>query len=407
VTVVVLGADGYLGWALTCQFAATLREPIVAVDDLSKRRRVAEIGSASAIPILPFAERVERLRAATGRRDIVGETADVADCAAALAREHRPRAMVHLAQIPSAPYSMQSFAAARETLVNNEVGNLAVLFALREHSPQTHLVKMGSMGEYARVGVPLGEGYVEAVLDGEPASRPIPFPREADDVYHVSKINDTNYLSMACRVWGLAATDVMQSIVYGVRSPLSAEHPELATRLDCDPMFGSVVNRFCAQAVCGVPLTVHAGGTGTTGLIALPDVMAALAHWVAVPAAPGEHRVINQATEARISILDLARLVQRVAGERGLRVELDLAPDPRHELERPGSGGPARTERLRQAPLPGVALEEEVRWILEVLARNGTVCTAARQPSVDWKTGATERGRRRAPRDAPTLSPVP
>jgi UDP-sulfoquinovose synthase len=283
-TTLVLGADGYLGWALTCRLATTGRGSIIAVDDLSKRRRVSAAGYESGVPILPFSERLDRLRRVTSRRDIAGVEAGVADCVHDLVREHRPRTIVHLAQIPSAPYSMQSFQAARETLENNEVGNLAVLFAIREHSPATHLVKMGSMGEYAPCGVRLGEGYVQATLDGETADRPVPFPREADDVYHVTKINDTNFLAMACRVWGLAATDVMQSVVYGVRTPLALASLKLTTRFDCDPVFGSVLNRFVAQAVQGVPLTVHAGGISTTGLIALQDTISALAYWIGHPA---------------------------------------------------------------------------------------------------------------------------
>lgn len=390
-SVLILGADGYLGWPLTCALAARLDERIVAVDDLSKRRRVAEAGFRSSIPILSFEERIHALRVATGRTDIAGVEAGVAACVADLVREERPTTVIHLAQIPSAPYSMRSFDAARETLVNNEVGNLAVLFALREHAPEAHLVKMGSMGEYAKCGVALGEGYVPATLDGEPADRPIPFPREADDVYHVTKINDTNFLSMACRVWGLAATDVMQSIVYGIRTPISRAFGELATRMDCDPIFGSVVNRFCAQAVAGVPLTVHGGGQGTTGLIHLEDVISALTHWVQDPAARGEHRVINQATETRIRIRHIAELVQKVGAERGLRVEFDEGSDPRHELERPDSGGPARNFRLRQAGIPGIPLEQGIRELLADIAHHAeTLCPSAVHAAVDWKLGEVE-----------------
>ena len=388
-SILVLGADGYLGWALLCKLAECVDEPLVAVDDLSKRRRVGELGSDSAIPILPFAERVALLRAVTERDDIAGVECGVADCVEALVRDHAPRTVVHLAQIPSAPYSMSSFAKARETLENNEVGNLAVLFALREHAPAAHLVKMGSMGEYAACGVPLGEGYVDAILDGEPTSCPIPFPRAADDVYHITKINDTNFIAMACRMWGLASTDVMQSIVYGTRTALWRRDPRLATRFDCDPVFGSVLNRFVAQAVRGTPLTVHGGGTASTGLISLADSVSALAHWVANPAAASEHRVINQATETRISVLDIARLVQRVGAERGLDVQLDSAHDPRHERDRVSRAGPARNVRLREAGLDTISLEQGVRYLMTDLTEHVTGLDAAGMtPEVDWKTGA-------------------
>jgi UDP-sulfoquinovose synthase len=391
VSVLILGADGYLGWALLCKLADTLDEPIVAVDDLSKRRRVAELGSESAIPILPFGERMTLLRKVTARRDLAGVQTGVVDCIGELVREHRPRTIVHLAQIPSAPYSMMSFEKARETIENNEIGNMAVLYAIREHSPTTHLVKMGSMGEYAGCGVPLGEGYVDAILDGQKTSCQIPFPRAADDVYHITKINDTNFIAMACRMWGLASTDVMQSIVYGTRTALWRKDVRLASRFDCDPVFGSVLNRFVAQAVSGIPLTVHGGGTAATGLISLADSISALAHWVANPASAGEHRVVNQATETRISVIDIAKLVQRLGRERGLTVELNHTHDPRHERGRPSLSGPARNLKLRQTAIPTIPLERGVELLIgDLLEHADGLAAAGMVPTVDWKSGAAE-----------------
>jgi len=389
VTLLVLGADGYIGWALVCRLAASVREPIIAVDDLSKRRRVAAMGGESTIPILGFEERIALLRRVTGRGDVSGIVAGVEEAVEPLIREERPHTVVHLAQIPSAPYSMATYAAARETIVNNELGNVALLFALREHAPDTHLVKMGSMGEYDHCGVPLGEGYVDAVLDGMATSRPIPFPRAADDVYHITKINDSNYIAMASRLWGLAATDVMQSIVYGTRTTLYTEDTRLATRFDCDPVFGSVLNRFVAQAVLGVPLTVHGGGGQTTGLISLYDAVAALAAWIERPAARGQHRVINQATETRIAIRDIASLVQRIGHEHGLTVQLDLGLDPRHEADRPSLCGHARNVTLREAGIPTIPLEQGVRLLMgDLLVHRERLGAAAQLPQVDWMTGA-------------------
>ncbi len=387
-SIIVLGADGYLGWALLCKLAATVAEPLIAVDDLSKRSRVETLGSVSAIPILPYEQRIKLLRDVTGRSDIASVEASVVDCIEDLVREHDPRAIAHLAQIPSAPYSMMSFATARETIENNEVGNMAVLYAIREHAPGAHLVKMGSMGEYAACGVPLGEGYVDAVLDGEATTCQIPFPRAADDVYHITKINDSNFIAMACRMWGLAATDVMQSIVYGTRTALWTRDPRLATRFDCDPIFGSVLNRFVAQAVRGVPLTVHGGGTASTGLISLVDSVAALSYWLANPAAAGEHRVVNQATETRISVLEIARLVQRSAAEIGIEVSLNEEYDPRYERDRATQAGPARTLRLRASAIPTISLRDGVRLLLADLREYGAdLAAAGLTPTVDWRRG--------------------
>jgi UDP-sulfoquinovose synthase len=390
-SVVILGADGYLGWSLLCKLAATLDERLIAVDDLSKRRRVEELGGGSVIPILPFDERLTLLRRVTGRSDIIGVESGVVECIGDLAREHRPRAIVHLAQIPSAPYSMMSFDKARETIENNEVGNLAVLYAIREHSPATHLVKMGSMGEYAGCGVPLGEGYVDAILDGEPTSCQIPFPRAADDVYHITKINDTNFIAMACRMWGLASTDVMQSIVYGTRTALWRSDTRLASRFDCDPVFGSVLNRFVAQAVSGIPLTVHGGGGASTGLISLTDSVSALVHWLANPAREGEHRVVNQATETRITVLEIAQLVQRLGRARGLDATLNHTHDPRHERGRPSLAGPARNLKLRETAIPTIPLARGIELLIgDLLEQADRLSAASLEPTVDWRTGELE-----------------
>jgi UDP-sulfoquinovose synthase len=286
---------------------------------------------------------------------------------------------------------MMSFEKARETIENNEVGNLAVLYAIREHSPSTHLVKMGSMGEYAGCGVPLGEGYVDAILDGQPTSCQIPFPRAADDVYHITKINDTNFIAMACRMWGLASTDVMQSIVYGTRTALWRRDARLASRFDCDPVFGSVLNRFVAQAVSGIPLTVHGGGGSATGLISLTDSVSALAYWLANPARPGEHRVVNQATETRITVLEIARLVQRLGVERGLDVTLNHTHDPRHERGRPSLSGPARNLKLRETAIPTIPLARGIELLIGDLMEHAEGLSAASmEPTVDWRSGELE-----------------
>jgi UDP-sulfoquinovose synthase len=387
-SILVLGADGYLGWPLVCKLATSVNERIIAVDDLSKRRRVAAAGYGSGVPILPFRERMECLRRATSRADIAWIEAAVTDCAHDLIREHRPTTIIHLAQIPSAPYSMMSFESARETLENNEISNLAVLFAMRDFSPNSHLVKMGSMGEYAPCGVPVGEGYVDAILDGEHANRKVPFPRESSDVYHITKINDTNFVSMACRVWNLAVTDVMQSIVYGIGKGFFGLDAQLATRFDCDPIFGSVVNRFVSQAVTGVPLTVHGTGSATTGLIHLRDTISALAQWIANPAARGQHRVINQANETHISIGRLAEMVQEAGRERGLNVQLSFEYDPRHEAEVTTSSGPARNDTLRNSGIHMVPLHAGLRMLMDNVSEHAdSLPNAAVKPNVDWVTG--------------------
>jgi hypothetical protein len=77
--------------------------------------------------------------------------------------------------------------------------------------PEAHLIKLGSFGEYAQCGLEIPEGYfTPRATPARTADRPVPFPREADDIYHITKIHDTNYSALACRKWDLRVTDVMQ-----------------------------------------------------------------------------------------------------------------------------------------------------------------------------------------------------
>jgi UDP-sulfoquinovose synthase len=149
-----------------------------------------------------------------------------------------------------------------------------------------------------------------------------------------------------------------------------------------------VVNRFVAQAVTGVPLTVHGTGSATTGLIHLKDTISALAQWIEHPAARGEHRVINQANETKISIGRLAEMVQEAGRERGLNVELSFEHDPRHEAKVTTTSGPARNDTLRNSGIQMVPLHDGLRMLMDAVSVHAdTLPTAAIQPNVDWMTG--------------------
>jgi UDP-sulfoquinovose synthase len=183
----------------------------------------------------------------------------------------------------------------------------------------------------------------------------------------------------------------MQSIVYGTRTALWRKDARLASRFDCDPVFGSVLNRFVAQAVSGIPLTVQGGGTSATGLISLTDSVAALAHWLANPASAGEHRVVNQATETRITVQAIAELVQRLGRQHGLEVTLNHTHDPRHERGRPSLSGPARNLKLRETAIPTITLERGVELLIgDLMEHADALATASMEPTVDWRRGVAE-----------------
>jgi UDP-sulfoquinovose synthase len=68
-------------------------------------------------------------------------------------REFRPEAVVHLGECPSAPYSMRDVEHATFVQVNNLTSTMNLIFGIRDLLPRTHLLKLGTMGEYGTPNV--------------------------------------------------------------------------------------------------------------------------------------------------------------------------------------------------------------------------------------------------------------
>ena len=98
--------------------------------------------------------------------------------------------------------------------MNNIIGTFNILFAMKEHAPEAHLVKLGTMGEYGTPNTDIPEGFFEIEYRGRRDR--MPFPRQAGSWYHWSKVHGSNNIMFACRIWGLRSTDVMQGVVFGL-----------------------------------------------------------------------------------------------------------------------------------------------------------------------------------------------
>src|SRR4029453_6653597 len=90
----------------------------------------------------------------------------------------------------------------------------------------------------------------------------------------------------------------------------AARDERLITRFDYDEVFGTVLNRFCLQAVIGHPLTVYGSGRQPRGFLNIRDTLNCVELAVTNPAEAGEFRVFNQFTE-QFSVLELAELVKQ------------------------------------------------------------------------------------------------
>src|SRR3989441_12186385 len=328
--IAVLGGDGYCGWP-TALYLSQRGNQVAIVDNFYRRLWDHELGAMTLTPIRPLPERLRTWQRLTGRavESFVGDVTDY-EFLSEMFKAFEPDAVVHFAEQRAAPYSMIDRQHAVFTQVNNVVGTLNVLFAIKEVQSGCHLVKLGTMGEYGTPNIDIEEGFIRIVDNGREDL--LPFPKQPGSFYHLSKVHDSHNIAFCCKVWGIRATDRNQGVVYGTVTHEIEQDETLINRFDYDEVFGTALNRFCAQAAVGHPLTVYGKGGQTRGFLDIRDTVRCIELACLNPALPGECRVFNQFTE-QFSVLDIARLVETAASKMGLRVEIDHLPDPRVESE--------------------------------------------------------------------------
>jgi UDP-sulfoquinovose synthase len=328
--VAVLGGDGYCGWA-TALYLSKQGHSVAIVDNFIRRQWDHELGVQTLTPIRTLAERLKVWQELTGKplELFVGDVTDY-DFLSSCIESYGPDAVVHFAEQRAAPYSMIDRKHAVFTQVNNVVGTLNLLYALREFRPDCHLVKLGTMGEYGTPNIDIEEGYLTIEHNGR--TDVLPYPKQAGSFYHLSKVHDSHNIMFCCKVWGLRATDLNQGVVYGTITDEVALDEALINRFDYDEVFGTVLNRYCVEAAVGMPLTVYGKGGQTRGFLDLRDTVRCIEIALLNPAGRGEFRVLNQFTE-QFSVLQLAAMVQAAGRKLGLEARVEHIPDPRVEAE--------------------------------------------------------------------------
>jgi UDP-sulfoquinovose synthase len=366
VRVLILGGDGYLGWPTAMQLSARGHE-VAVVDNFLRRAMSVELGAGSLTPIQNLQDRVRTYQEVTGNK-IQAYIGDLVDpqFVDRVFTEFKPEAVVHYGEQPSAPYSMIDRKHAVDTQRNNVEGNLNVLFAIRDITPDAHLVKLGTMGEYGTPNIDIEEGFIE--IDHNGRKDTLPFPKLPGSMYHLSKVHDSHNIHFACRIWGVRATDLNQGVVYGIRTDETDLDERLCTRFDYDEVLGTALNRFCVQAVVGYPLSVYGKGGQTRGYLNIIDTMQCVRLAVENPAEKGEFRVFNQFTE-QWSVNELAERVQRVGESMGINVEIAPVKDPRIELEEHYYNA-THTKLLDLGLEPNLLTDEVVRHLIETIQRH-------------------------------------
>ncbi|MCP4149293.1 MAG: NAD-dependent epimerase/dehydratase family protein, partial [bacterium] len=374
--VMILGMDGYLGWTLALKLAK-LGYKVSGLDNYNRRSWVKEKGAHTIVPIASMTRRLIRTSEELGL-NINFREMDLLDrnSLREFIDEVQPEVIVHYAENPSAPYSMVDDDHAVSVQTNNVMGSLRLLFALRDLAPGASLVKLGTMGEYGTplTGRPIFEGLfpADAVLkwdDREWSLAGEIIPRDPASFYHVSKVQDTYNVFEACKYWWLRSYDIMQGVIYGVHTEEIAAHPDLRTRFDVDEWFGTAINRFVAQAIAGIPITIYGSGGQTRGFLALRDAMQCMVRLINAPPKPGVYDVVNQISGV-YNLMDLARTVKKIAEkEFKIPVKIQRLQNPRveadeHPYEACYNGLPDRFGFK-----PEVTLEEELIEMFKVMTR--------------------------------------
>ena len=328
--ILILGGDGYLGWP-TAMALANKGHEVCVIDNYLRRTIARQTNSEALVDTLNLERRAELFKSISGKsvEVVIGDCTDFRTVEMLVGR-FQPEAVVHYAEQPSAPYSMRGFDEARLTFQNNLGVTFNIIWALVQHAPSCHLVKLGTMGEYGTPNIDIEEGWLDVEHKGR--KQKFLYPRQAGSLYHTTKVLDTDLLWFYVRIYGLKVTDLMQGPVYGLETAESVADERLMPNFHYDDIFGTVVNRFLVQAVSGVPLTVYGKGGQTRGYLNIKDTLQCVELAINNPAASGELRVLNQFTE-QFSVNELAAKVREAATALDIEVTVQTLDNPRKEAE--------------------------------------------------------------------------
>jgi UDP-sulfoquinovose synthase len=373
--VMILGIDGYLGWSLGL-WLGSLGYKVSGIDNFLRRDCVAEKGAHTVVPIARMTRRLKKVNEVLGS-NINFRKFDVLDKnkLREFLDEVKPDTIIHYAENPSAPYSMVDDDHAISVQANNVMGTLRLLYAMKDIVPYANLIKLGTMGEYGTplTGRPIFEGLfpADAVLkwgDREWSLAGEMVPRDPGSFYHVSKVQDTYNVFEACKYWWLRSYDIMQGVIFGVHLP-QFKDDEIRTRFDVDEWFGTVINRFVAQAIVNIPLTIYGSGHQRRGFLALQDAMQCMTRLINSPPPPGVYDVVNQLSGI-YSVLELAKTVARIGKDKfGLDIKVQRLSNPRVEADEHPYHVEYKNLPEKFGFKPQIELEEEVHKMYELLLK--------------------------------------
>jgi len=334
-TILVTGADGYVGWPTSLRIASQTDDRVLLVDNFARREWVDEVGSVSATPVHDIETRLDAAEQTHGLANLSFVEGDLTDkdFVDELLAVHEPDTIVHTAAQPSAPYSQINGERANYTQHNNLQATRNLLWGLEEYDlTDTHFIETTTTGVYGAPEFPIPEG--GATMENQGAQDDVPFPAMAGSWYHLTKSHDAANMRLAHQQFDIPISDVRTAIVYGTQTEETRADDRLNTRFDFDYYFGTVGHRFAAQAVAGYPVTVYGKGEQRKPFISLEDAVEGLAQLALADPddRPDDLVVYNQVTRA-ISIVEIANTIADVGDDYGLDVDVEHFENPRDEDE--------------------------------------------------------------------------
>ena len=381
--ILILGGDGYLGWPTT-MFFANKGHNVYSIDNLSKRKIESEYGVEPLNDISTFKKRVNHWNKNQSNK-IDYRVVDLLNykILSEMLESFKPEAIIHYAEQPSAPYSMASRDKAVFTQYNNVIGNLNLLFAMRKHCPSTHLIKLGTLGEYGTPNIDIEEGWLEIEHNGRKDR--VLYPKKPGSFYHLSKVHDSNNIEFACRIWGTRCTDLNQGLVYGLKTEeIDYDFKNLATSFHYDSIFGTVINRFITQIALGKPMTIYGNGSQKRGFLNIVDTLKCVDLAVNNPPKEGEYRVFNQFTDF-LSLVEMSNKIKIFAKQNSIKAETINIENPRIEDEN-HYYNPKNTSLLSLGLKPIEFDSNQIENIFKIVKANlDRVNQDTLDPNIKWK----------------------
>jgi UDP-sulfoquinovose synthase len=350
--IMILGANGYLGWPTSVELSSK-NHKLLLIDNFTKKNILKEYNRQPLLINKSMNSRIKLLE----NKNINFKNIDCSDYTSfsRAFKSFMPDAVIHYAELPSAPYSMFGHKEGWRTLENNLKSTFNLITCIKDFNPNCHMIKLGTMGEYGTPNIDIEEGWIDVAHNKR--KQKFLYPRQASSLYHTSKIMDTDLLWFYVRLYNLRVTDLMQGPVYGIKSNNKISNENFFPEFSYDDLFGTVLNRFIVQAVAGIPLTVYGSGNQVRGYINLIDTVKCINIALKNPAKKGSLEIYNQFTE-QFSVNELAAKVKKALKKVDIDVMIKKIRNPRIEAEKHYYN--ASNQKMKKLGLKPSLLTDEV-----------------------------------------------